>query len=106
MENILREIQSRVLKDEQEKESIPSSETKTNDDASKIVSSFVTTINNKGKVLNTFAPVSNSTWIIDSDATYHMIVDFRHLSRLKCSLQQNFFLLPTVTQPKLLGKDP
>ncbi|XP_072062323.1 uncharacterized protein [Arachis hypogaea] len=50
-------------------------------------SALVATAGNGGKVLNICAPVSNSTWIIDSGASDHMTFDSRQAS-LKPSSQK------------------
>ena len=44
---------------------------------------------NGGKVLNISTPISNSAWIIDSDATDHMTFDSRQVSPLKSSSQNS-----------------
>ena len=41
-----------------------------------------------GKFLNTFTPVINSAWIIDSGATDHMTFDSRQVSPVKPSSQK------------------
>lgn len=58
-------------------------ETKTDDDVTKTTSALVTITNSRGIVLNISAPVSNSTWITNSGAMYHMIFDSRHILHLK-----------------------
>lgn len=40
------------------------------------------TIDNGGKVLNIFTLNTNSAWIIDSSATYHMTFDSKQVSPL------------------------
>ena len=46
-------------------------------------------VGNGGKVLNISTPVSNSAWIIDSDAMDHMTFDSRKVSPLKSSSQHS-----------------
>ena len=41
-----------------------------------------------GKFLNTFTPVINSAWIVDSGATDHMTFDSRQVSTLRPSSQK------------------
>ncbi len=49
---------------------------------------MVVATSNGGKVLNMSAPVSNSAWIIDFDATNHMTFDSRQVSTFKPSSQK------------------
>ena len=68
-------------------------------------SALVAATDHGGKFLNTFTPVINSAWIIDSGATDHMTFDSRQVSPLKPS-SQKLIPQPMVTQPQSLGKDP
>ena len=49
---------------------------------------MVAAIDYGGKFLNTFTPVINSAWIIDSGATDHMTFDSRQVSPLRPSSQK------------------
>ena len=60
---------------------------KIEDDVAKKASTLVIATNNGGKVLNISTPLSNNTWIIDSDVTNHMTFDSR-VSSFKSSLQK------------------
>ena len=60
---------------------------KIKDDVAKKASSLVVATNNGGKVLNISTPLSNNTWIIDSDVTNYMTFDSR-VSSFKLSLQK------------------
>ena len=64
-------------------------DTKTEDDSGERSSTLVATAGNGGKVFNISTPVSNSAWIIDSDATDHMTFDSRQVSPLKSSSQNS-----------------
>ena len=64
-------------------------ETKTEDNSGEKYSTLVATTGNGGKVLNISTPVSNSAWIIDSNATDHMTFDSRQVSPLKSSSQNS-----------------
>ncbi|KAG5534863.1 hypothetical protein RHGRI_022851 [Rhododendron griersonianum] len=50
-------------------------------------SSLIAKTGNFGKTLHTSAPISNSTWIIDSGATDHMTFDVKHVHSMKPSKQ-------------------
>ena len=58
---------------------------------------------NGGKVLNISTPVSNSAWIIDSDATDHMTFDSRQVSPLK-SFSQNSVSISNDTSIPIIGE--
>jgi transposase InsO family protein len=58
---------------------------------------------NGGKALNSYVPVSNSTWIIDSGATDHMTFDSRQVSPLK-SLSQKFISTANGSSAPVIGE--
>ena len=60
-------------------------EIKIEDNAVEKASALVATSNCGGKVLNNFASIINSTWIIDYGTTNHMTFDFRQISSLRHS---------------------
>ena len=51
-------------------------------------SALVAATDHGGKFLNTFTPVINSAWIIDSGATDHMTFDSRQVSTFRPSSQK------------------
>ncbi|KAK3013785.1 hypothetical protein RJ639_010144 [Escallonia herrerae] len=63
-------------------------ETKTEDDVTGQHSALAAAAGNGGKALNMSTLVTNSAWIIDSDATDHMTFDSRQVSTLKQSSQK------------------
>ena len=56
---------------------------KTKANVAEKASALVAAIDYGGKFLNTFTPVINSAWIIDSGATDHMTFDSRQVSPLR-----------------------
>ena len=78
-------------------------ETKTEGDSGEKSSTLETVADNGGKVLNISTPVSNSAWIIDSDATYHMTFDSRQVSPLKSS-SQNYVSTANGTSIPIIGE--
>ena len=78
-------------------------ETKTEDDSGEKSSALAATAGNGGKVLNISTHVSNSAWIIDSDATDHMTFDSRQVSPLKSS-SQNFVSTANGTSISIIGE--
>ena len=63
-------------------------EIKTKANVAEKVSALVAATDHGGKFLNTFTPVINSAWIIDSGATDHMTFDSRQVSPLRLSSQK------------------
>ena len=63
-------------------------EIKTEANVAEKASALVAATDHGGKFLNTFTPVINSAWIIDSGATYHMTFDSRQISPLRSSSQK------------------
>ena len=63
-------------------------EIKTKTNVAEKVSALVAATDHYGKFLNTFTPVINSAWIIDSGATDHMTFDSRQVSTLRPSSQK------------------
>ena len=63
-------------------------EIKTEANVAKKASALVAAIDHGGKFLNTFTPVINSAWIIDSSATNHMTFDSRQVSPFRPSSQK------------------
>nr|CAN71679.1 hypothetical protein VITISV_015841 [Vitis vinifera] len=63
-------------------------EIKTEVNVAEKASALVAAIDHGGKFLNTFTPVINSAWIIDSGATDHMTYDSRQVSPLRPSSQK------------------
>ncbi|RVW53234.1 hypothetical protein CK203_091610 [Vitis vinifera] len=63
-------------------------EIKTKANVAEKVSALVAATDHGGKFLNTFTPVINSAWIIDSGATDHMTFDSRQVSPLRPSSQK------------------
>ncbi|WJZ83066.1 hypothetical protein VitviT2T_002777 [Vitis vinifera] len=63
-------------------------EIKTKANVAEKASALVATTDHGGKFLNTFTPVINSAWIIDSGATDHMTFDSRQVSPLRPSSQK------------------
>ena len=61
---------------------------KTEANVAEKASALVAATNYGGKFLNTFTPVINSAWIIDSGATNHMTFDSRQVSPLRPSSQK------------------
>ena len=78
-------------------------ETKTGDDSGEKSSALAAAAGNGGKVLNISTHVSNSAWIIDSDATDHMTFDSRQVSPLKSS-SQNFVSTANGTSISIIGE--
>nr|CAN83332.1 hypothetical protein VITISV_025235 [Vitis vinifera] len=79
--------------DQQKKDSKKTStatiaEIKTEANVAEKASALITTIDHGGKFLNTFTPVINSAWIIDSGAIDHMTFDSRQISPLRPSSQK------------------
>ncbi|WKA11706.1 hypothetical protein VitviT2T_029179 [Vitis vinifera] len=63
-------------------------EIKTEANVAEKASALVAATDHVGKFLNTFTPVINSAWIIDSGATDHMTFDSRQVSPLRPSSQK------------------
>ena len=63
-------------------------EIKTKANVAEKASALVAATNYGGKFLNTFTPIINSAWIIDSGATNHMNFDSRQVSPLRLSSQK------------------
>ena len=63
-------------------------EIKTEANVAEKASALVAATDHGGKFLNTFTPVINSAWIIDSGATDHMTFDSRQVSPLRPSSQK------------------
>ena len=63
-------------------------EIKTKANVAEKASALVAATDHGGKFLNTFTPVINSAWIIDSGATDHMTFDSRQVSPLRPSSQK------------------
>ena len=63
-------------------------ETKTEDKVAETNLALIAATDIGGKALKIYAPISNSTWIIDSGATDHMTFDSRQVSLLKPSSQK------------------
>lgn len=63
-------------------------ETNTKDDAIETTSAMIAITGNGGKSFCVSTPVSNNTWIIDSGASNHMIVNSRQITKVKPSLQK------------------
>ena len=74
-------------------------EIKTKVNVAEKASALVAVTNHGGKFLNTFTPVINSAWIIDSGATDHMAFDSRQVSPLKPSSQKIVFTTNGNTTP-------
>ena len=74
-------------------------EIKTEANVAEKASALVAATDHGGKFLNTFTPVINSAWIIDSSATNHMTFDSRQVSPLKPSSQKIVFITNGNTTP-------
>ena len=66
---------------------------------------LVATIDYGGKFLNTFTPVINSAWIINSGATDHMTFDSKQVSPLRPSSQKIVYMANGNTTP-VIGEGP
>ncbi|KAH0720857.1 hypothetical protein KY290_005874 [Solanum tuberosum] len=74
-------------------------ETNAKEDVAGQSTTLVATRGNNGKALNSFALVSNNTWIIDSGATDNMTFDSRQVSSLKPSSQKYIFTANSSSTP-------
>ena len=76
-------------------------EIKTEANVAEKASALVAATDHGGKFLNTFTPVINSAWIIDSGATDHMTFDFRQVSPLRASSQKIVSTTPVIGEGPL-----
>ncbi|RVW93483.1 Retrovirus-related Pol polyprotein from transposon TNT 1-94 [Vitis vinifera] len=74
-------------------------EIKTEANVAEKASTLVAATDHGGKFLNTFTPVINSAWIIDSGATDHMTFDSRQVSLFRPSSQKIVFTANGNTTP-------